>query len=98
MYRHPSKSWEVTLPAEEVRPELPEPVLGINFVRDGMNHKDWLSLVVVIATLGCFMCLSILKHVLMVMRGKLFSISFPVELYFTPFQHIDAYFNVVEKQ
>ncbi|XP_047318561.1 PHD finger protein ALFIN-LIKE 9-like isoform X2 [Impatiens glandulifera] len=32
-------------PAEEVPPELPEPVLGINFVRDGMQENDWLSLV-----------------------------------------------------
>ena len=28
-------------------PELPEPALGINFARDGMQEKDWLSLVVV---------------------------------------------------
>ncbi|KAF5476271.1 hypothetical protein F2P56_008002 [Juglans regia] len=34
-------------PAEEVPPELPEPALGINFARDGMNRKDWLSLVAV---------------------------------------------------
>ncbi|CAI0415905.1 unnamed protein product [Linum tenue] len=39
--------WEVTLPAEEVPPELPEPALGINFARDGMQRKDWLSLVAV---------------------------------------------------
>ncbi|KAF8397284.1 hypothetical protein HHK36_016197 [Tetracentron sinense] len=47
LYGHPSESWEVTLPAEEVPPELPEPALGINFARDGMNRKDWLSLVAV---------------------------------------------------
>lgn len=47
MYGHPNESWEVTLPAEEVPPELPEPALGINFARDGMNRKDWLSLVAV---------------------------------------------------
>lgn len=35
------------LPAEEVPPELPEPVLGINFARDGMDKKDWLALVAV---------------------------------------------------
>jgi len=35
------------LPAEEVPPELPEPALGINFARDGMQEKDWLSLVAV---------------------------------------------------
>ncbi|KAL1531342.1 PHD finger protein ALFIN-LIKE 5-like [Salvia divinorum] len=28
-------------------PELPEPALGINFARDGMQEKDWLALVVV---------------------------------------------------
>jgi hypothetical protein len=37
----------VTVPAEEVPPELPEPALGINFARDGMPEKDWLSLVAV---------------------------------------------------
>ncbi|KAG1365683.1 PHD finger protein ALFIN-LIKE 1 [Cocos nucifera] len=47
LYGHPSGMWEVTLPAEEVPPELPEPALGINFARDGMNRKDWLSLVAV---------------------------------------------------
>ena len=38
-------TWEVTLPCEEVPPELPEPALGINFARDGMKKNDWLSLV-----------------------------------------------------
>ncbi|MED6148555.1 phytoene dehydrogenase AL-1 [Stylosanthes scabra] len=47
LYGHPNESWEVTLPAEEVPPELPEPALGINFARDGMNRRDWLSLVAV---------------------------------------------------
>lgn len=28
-------------------PELPEPALGINFARDGMQEKDWLALVAV---------------------------------------------------
>jgi hypothetical protein len=37
----------VALPVEEVPPELPEPALGINFARDGMNRKDWLKLVAV---------------------------------------------------
>ncbi|KAK6911931.1 Alfin, N-terminal [Dillenia turbinata] len=44
-YQH--EQWEVNLPAEEVPPELPEPALGINFARDGMQEKDWLSLVAV---------------------------------------------------
>ncbi|KAF5959668.1 hypothetical protein HYC85_000877 [Camellia sinensis] len=47
LYGHPNDTWEVTLPAEEVPPELPEPALGINFARDGMNRRDWLSLVAV---------------------------------------------------
>ncbi|KAK3042090.1 hypothetical protein RJ639_001792 [Escallonia herrerae] len=47
LYGHANESWEVTLPAEEVPPELPEPALGINFARDGMNQRDWLSLVAV---------------------------------------------------
>lgn len=45
LYGHPNGSWEVAVPAEEVPPELPEPVLGINFARDGMERRDWLSLV-----------------------------------------------------
>ncbi|XP_021640886.1 PHD finger protein ALFIN-LIKE 3 isoform X1 [Hevea brasiliensis] len=47
LYGFPSEQWEVSLPAEEVPPELPEPALGINFARDGMQDKDWLSLVAV---------------------------------------------------
>lgn len=40
-------SWSVDLPAEEVPPELPEPCLGINFARDGMQKRDWVALVAV---------------------------------------------------
>ncbi|XP_024380669.1 PHD finger protein ALFIN-LIKE 3 isoform X3 [Physcomitrium patens] len=47
LYGFPDEAWEVNLPAEEVPPELPEPALGINFARDGMQRKDWLSLVAV---------------------------------------------------
>jgi len=47
LYGLPIETWEVNLPAEEVPPELPEPALGINFARDGMQEKDWLSLVAV---------------------------------------------------
>ncbi|KAK8531035.1 hypothetical protein V6N13_038873 [Hibiscus sabdariffa] len=47
LYGYPNEAWEVALPAEEVPSELPEPALGINFARDGMNRKDWLSLVAV---------------------------------------------------
>ncbi|XP_073132586.1 PHD finger protein ALFIN-LIKE 5-like [Henckelia pumila] len=47
LYGFPNGQWEVNLPAEEVPPELPEPALGINFARDGMQEKDWLALVAV---------------------------------------------------
>lgn len=47
LYGLSNETWEVTVPAEEVPPELPEPALGINFARDGMPEKDWLSLVAV---------------------------------------------------
>ncbi|KAH7290938.1 hypothetical protein KP509_30G070100 [Ceratopteris richardii] len=47
LYAYPKGNWEVTLPAEEVPPELPEPALGINFARDGMEHRDWVSLIAV---------------------------------------------------
>lgn len=40
-------SWAVDLPAEEVPAELPEPCLGINFARNGMQQRDWLALVAV---------------------------------------------------
>ncbi|KAG2450446.1 hypothetical protein HYH02_004948 [Chlamydomonas schloesseri] len=40
-------TWSVELPAEEVPPELPEPCLGINFARDGMQKRDWVALVAV---------------------------------------------------
>ncbi|KAL6495048.1 PHD finger protein ALFIN-LIKE 6 [Orobanche gracilis] len=47
LYGLPNETWDVNLPVEEVPPELPEPALGINFARDGMQEKDWLSLVAV---------------------------------------------------
>lgn len=47
LYGQSDGTWEVTLPCEEVPPELPEPALGINFARDGMKRNDWLSLVAV---------------------------------------------------
>ena len=47
LYSNPDGSWVVSLPAEEVPPELPEPALGINFARDGMKRTDWLALVAV---------------------------------------------------
>lgn len=47
LYGYPKGTWEVAFPAEEVPPELPEPALGINFARDGMENRDWLSLIAV---------------------------------------------------
>ncbi|KAE8678743.1 PHD finger protein ALFIN-LIKE 4 [Hibiscus syriacus] len=47
LYGLPNEQWKVTLPVDEVPPELPEPVLGINFARDGMQGKDWLALVAI---------------------------------------------------
>lgn len=47
LYGLPNEQWEVNLPAEEVPPELPEPALGINFARDGLSEKEWLSLVAI---------------------------------------------------
>ncbi|KAK4253274.1 hypothetical protein QN277_010598 [Acacia crassicarpa] len=47
LYGHPNETWEVTPPPEDVPPKIPEPVLGINFTRDGMQRRDWLSLVAV---------------------------------------------------
>nr|AXP84154.1 hypothetical protein Gohir.A07G020800 [Gossypium hirsutum] len=41
LYGFPSEQWEVNLPAEELPPELPEPALGINFARDGVQERDW---------------------------------------------------------
>lgn len=35
LYSYPDGNWAVDLPVVEVPPELPEPVLGINFARDG---------------------------------------------------------------
>lgn len=37
LYGYPDGAWVVDLPAEEVPPEIPEPALGINFARDGMQ-------------------------------------------------------------
>lgn len=47
LYGNRDGSWSVDLPVEEVPPELPEPCLGINFARDGMQKRDWLALVAV---------------------------------------------------
>lgn len=47
LFGSPDENWEVNFPAEEVPPELPEPALGINFVRDGMEKREWLCLVAI---------------------------------------------------
>mmetsp|Transcript_9953 Transcript_9953/g.18792 ORF Transcript_9953/g.18792 Transcript_9953/m.18792 type:complete len:239 (+) Transcript_9953:241-957(+) len=47
LYGESDGFWKVDLPEEEVPPELPEPVLGINFARDGMQRKDWIALIAV---------------------------------------------------
>ncbi|RDX91916.1 PHD finger protein ALFIN-LIKE 1, partial [Mucuna pruriens] len=45
LYGHPNETWEVAEPVPLVPAELPEPVLGINWCRDGNSRKDWFSLV-----------------------------------------------------
>jgi hypothetical protein len=47
LYGYADGTWAVDLPVEEVPPEVPEPALGINFARDGMQRADWLALVAV---------------------------------------------------
>ncbi|XP_074356711.1 PHD finger protein Alfin1-like [Apium graveolens] len=47
LYGLPTRTWEVNVPAEEVPAELPDPALGINFARDGMQKSHWLSLVAI---------------------------------------------------
>ncbi|KAL2477662.1 PHD finger protein ALFIN-LIKE 5 [Forsythia ovata] len=40
----PNETWEVKEPLDKVPPEFPEPVLGINYVRDDAQEKEyWLS-------------------------------------------------------
>lgn len=45
LYGLPNEQWAVNLPGDDSPPGLPEPVLGINFARDGMQLKEWLSFV-----------------------------------------------------
>ena len=47
LFGYANESWKVKFPTEELPPELPEPVLGINFARDGMKRKDWISTIAV---------------------------------------------------
>ncbi|VVB13355.1 unnamed protein product [Arabis nemorensis] len=45
LYAYPNERWNVSPPHLQVPPDIPEPVLGINFVRDGMPRKAWLQFV-----------------------------------------------------
>eukprot|EP01018_Ginkgo_biloba_P033515 Gb_25088 [translate_table: standard] len=45
LFGYPDGSWDVNRPADELPPELPEPLLGINFVREEMDKNEWISLV-----------------------------------------------------
>ncbi|XP_047340684.1 PHD finger protein ALFIN-LIKE 4-like [Impatiens glandulifera] len=45
LYGYPNEQWEAAVPFQEVPPEYPEPSIGINFSRDGMQKKHWLALV-----------------------------------------------------
>ncbi|CAM0904500.1 unnamed protein product [Alopecurus aequalis] len=47
LYGQTNGTWEVNLPLEEVPVELPEPISGINFARDGTPKKVWLSLIAI---------------------------------------------------
>ncbi|RDX97968.1 PHD finger protein ALFIN-LIKE 1, partial [Mucuna pruriens] len=47
LYGFPSKVWEVNLPSLKYLADFPDPTPGINFLRDGMNRKDWVSLIAV---------------------------------------------------
>nr|KYP33592.1 PHD finger protein At5g26210 family [Cajanus cajan] len=45
LYGHSDESWEVCLPEEQVPTDIPEPALGINFGREGINRSDWFRMV-----------------------------------------------------
>ncbi|XP_047067318.1 PHD finger protein ALFIN-LIKE 4-like [Lolium rigidum] len=47
LFGQPNGTWEVKLPIEDVPVELPEPVCGINFARDGTPKKVWLSMIAI---------------------------------------------------
>ncbi|GJM85295.1 hypothetical protein PR202_ga01732 [Eleusine coracana subsp. coracana] len=60
LYGLPNETWEVTLPAEEVPPELPEPALGINFA-----VMEWLK------RIGCLWLQFIVMHGYCLLRSTL---------------------------
>ncbi|CAA3008452.1 PHD finger ALFIN-LIKE 7-like isoform X1 [Olea europaea subsp. europaea] len=43
LYGPPNATWEVKPPVGQIPPEFPEPVLGINLLRDQRPENDWLS-------------------------------------------------------
>uniref|UniRef100_A0A7N0V797 PHD finger protein ALFIN-LIKE n=1 Tax=Kalanchoe fedtschenkoi TaxID=63787 RepID=A0A7N0V797_KALFE len=45
LFGFPNETWGVNLPNDEVPPQIPEPVVGINFARVGIQEKDWLTFV-----------------------------------------------------
>ena len=45
LYGLPGGRWEVVRPIELIPPSLPDPVLGINYIRDQKPKEEWLSLV-----------------------------------------------------
>ncbi|TYG64230.1 hypothetical protein ES288_D06G091300v1 [Gossypium darwinii] len=47
LFGYPNRRWEVNQPVAYLSPEIPEPTLGISFCRNGMQRKDWFSLVAV---------------------------------------------------
>ncbi|KAK1402028.1 PHD finger protein ALFIN-LIKE 4-like [Heracleum sosnowskyi] len=47
LFGTPTGRWEVKLPVEEVPSEVPEPILGINFSRDGMHRSKWISIIAI---------------------------------------------------
>lgn len=45
LYGYADGKWEVTLPTEMIPIRTPEPILGISFIRDQIDEKDWLEYV-----------------------------------------------------
>ncbi|KAL2337076.1 hypothetical protein Fmac_011522 [Flemingia macrophylla] len=47
LYGLSDKTWQVTLPEEKVPTDFPEPTLGINFGKVGIDRKNWFYLVAI---------------------------------------------------
>ncbi|KFK24980.1 hypothetical protein AALP_AA8G051000 [Arabis alpina] len=43
LFAYPNGTWEVKEPSSSVPSNLPQPVLGINFSRDGLSRLQWLT-------------------------------------------------------